>query len=92
LTQTSSFTAYAKNGFDEDEQERLANFCRKLDKHGMRWLLSNSDPHNTNPDDMFFDELYNGFNIHRIFASRMINSNAAGRGQITELAIRNYGK
>jgi DNA adenine methylase len=92
LTQTSSFTAYAKNGFDDDEQERLANFCRKLDKRGNQWLLSNSDPHNTNPDDMFFDELYNGFNIHRIFASRMINSKTAGRGQITELAIRNYGK
>ena len=92
LTQTSSFTAYAKNGFGNNEQERLADFCRKLDKRGIQWLLSNSDPHNTDPDDMFFDDLYRGFNIHRIFASRMINSKATRRGQISELAISNYGK
>lgn len=90
LSQTSAFTAYSKDGFGDEEQKRLAEFCRQLDAQGHRWLLSNSDPHNTNPDDMFFDELYSGFDIHRVHASRMINSNAGGRGQITELAIRNY--
>ena len=65
-------------------------FCRKLDKDGHQWLLSNSDPANTDPDDKFFDEIYSGFDIQRVSASRMINSKADGRGKITELAIRNY--
>lgn len=90
LTQTSSFTAYAKDGFNDDEQKRLAAFCRRLDRKGHRWLLSNSDPRNTDPSDMFFEEIYSGFDIHRVSASRMINSKAEGRGKITELAIRNY--
>ena len=90
LTQTAAFTAYSKDGFGDEEQRRLAGFCRSLDASGHSWLLSNSDPHNVNPSDMFFEELYDGFDIHRVRASRMINSKASGRGQITELAIRNY--
>lgn len=90
LTQTAAFTSYSKDGFNDEQQKRLANFCRKIDSQGHQWLLSNSDPHNANPNDMFFDELYEGFDIQRVFASRMINSNADGRGRITELAIRNY--
>lgn len=90
LTQSSAFTAYAKGGFDDDEQRRLAQFCRKLDMAGHRWLLSNSDPHNANPVDNFFEELYMGYDIRRVTASRAINSKGDGRGKITELAIRNY--
>ena len=90
LTQTASFTAYDKGGFGDDQQIRLADFCRRLDSRGHRWLLSNSDPHNVDPEDMFFEKAYEGFEIHRVMASRMINSKADGRGKITELAIRNY--
>lgn len=90
LTQTASFTAYDKDGFGDSEQGRLAKFCRQLDGDGHLWLLSNSDPHNTNPNDNFFDDLFDGFDIHRVSASRMINSVASGRGKISELAIRNY--
>lgn len=90
LTQTASFTAYDKDGFGDDQQKRLAEFCRRLDAAGHRWLLSNSDPHNVNPNDNFFEDAYSGFDIKRVSASRMINSKADGRGKITELAIRNY--
>ncbi len=90
LTETAAFTAYSKDGFGDDQQKRLANFCRRLDAEGHKWLLSNSDPHNVNPDDMFFEEIFAGFDINRVKASRMINSKADGRGKITELAIRNY--
>ena len=69
---------------------RLAEFCKMLDARGHRWLLSNSDPHNTDPKDDFFDDLFSTFDIHRVFASRAINSKADGRGKICELAIRNY--
>ncbi len=90
LPKTASFTAYSKDGFNDEQQKRLANFCRKLDDEGHQWLLSNSDPANTDTADKFFDEIFKGFDIHRVSASRMINSNADGRGKITELAIRNY--
>ena len=92
LTQTSSFTAYATDGFDDKEQKRLAEFCRQLNANGHQWLLSNSDPHNSNPNDNFFEEAFDGFDINRVSASRMINSKADGRGKISELAIRNYRK
>lgn len=92
LTQSAAFTAYAKDGFNDDEQRRLAQFCRKLDRAGHQWMLSNSDPHNVDPDDDFFEELYQGFDINRVVASRAINSKGDGRGKISELAIRNYGE
>ena len=90
LPDTQSFTAYSKNGFNDNEQRRLAQFCRRMDGKGHLWLLSNSDPTNTDANDMFFDDLFVGFDINRVSASRMINSNPTGRGKITELAIRNY--
>ena len=53
-------------------------------------MLSNSNPKNTNRDDNFFEEIYKGFNINEISAKRMINANAKGRGEISELLITNY--
>ena len=90
LPGSPSFTAYSKDGFNDEHQKRLAQFCRRLDKDGHQWLLSNSDPANSDPSDKFFDEIFKGFDIQRVSASRMINSKADGRGKITELAIRNY--
>lgn len=90
LNKTSSFTAYAAQPFDDAEQQRLAAFYRTLHGIGAKLMLSNSDPHNENPDDHFFDELYTGFTIHRVPATRMINSKPEGRGPIHELLIVNY--
>ena len=87
---TAVFTSYAKDGFGEDDQVRLAEFFRELDSRGAKVMLSNSDPKNTDPDDCFFDDLYSGFTIERVPATRMINSNGAGRGVINELIITNY--
>jgi DNA adenine methylase len=53
-------------------------------------LLSNSDPKVANPNDEFFDVLYENFHIKRILASRMINSKGDGRGKITEILVSNY--
>ena len=52
-------------------------------------MESNSDPTNY-VDDPFFDNLYCRFNIHRVSATRIINSNAEKRGLIRELVITNY--
>jgi DNA adenine methylase len=90
LSKTASFNAYSKANFGDPEQERLAEFYRLLDRRGTKLMLSNSDPKNTEITNEFFDELYNGFDIKRVKASRNINSNGAKRGQITELLITNY--
>lgn len=90
LSKTASFNTYHKQAFTDDDQARLAKFYRKLDAEKVKLMLSNSDPKNQNPDDNFFDDLYKGFTIERIQASRAINSNGAKRGHITEILITNY--
>ena len=90
LSVTSSFTEYAEGDFNDDSQRGLAEFVRIIDKKGAKVLLSNSDPKNVNPEDEFFDELYAGFLIQRISASRMINSKGTARGKISEILVSNY--
>lgn len=89
ITGTSSFTSYTKGNFNDDEQIRLAEYVRSIDKKGAKFVLSNSDPKNVNPNDDFFDELYSNFNIYRILSDRRINSKGSARGKITELLITN---
>ena len=90
LTTSASFTAYNKSGFNDENQKELADFVENVSKKGTQILLSNSDPKVANPDDEFFDEMYGGFHIKRILASRMINSKGDGRGKITEILVSNY--
>jgi DNA adenine methylase len=90
LTTSSSFTAYNKSGFNDENQKELANFVNSVSKTDTHILLSNSDPKVAEPNDEFFDVLYEGFHIKRILASRMINSKGDGRGKITEILVSNY--
>ena len=91
LSVTSSFNSYSKENFNDDSQKDLADFCRQLDRHGnVQWMLSNSDCSARNPADTFFEDIYKGFHIQRVSASRMVNANAGKRGKLTELLIRNY--
>ena len=90
LTETASFTSYTEFSFNDEEQIRLAEFIKTLNSKNIKVILSNSDPKNVNQDDNFFDDLYKGFNIRRIGASRMINSKGSSRGKITELLINNF--
>ncbi len=90
ISQTASFNAYSHEVFDDHEQRRLKEFCDKLDSLGHHWLLSNSDPKNVDPDNTFFDDLYQNYFIQRVKARRAINSKADKRGEIHELLISNY--
>jgi DNA adenine methylase len=90
ISSTASFNAYSQNGFGDSDQERLKAFCDKLHKNGSRWMLSNSDPKNENPENHFFDELYGDYHIERVKARRAINSRGSHRGEISELLIRSY--
>ena len=89
ISETSAFTSYNVDAFDDDEQMRLAKFIDEINAAGAKIVLSNSDPKNVNPEDNFFDDLYKSYRIHRVTATRMINSNAEKRGKISELLISN---
>lgn len=91
LNITSGFTSYTKDDFDDDDQKELAKFYRELNNTNAKLMLSNSNPKNTNINDTFFDDIYNGFNINEVYANRCINSKASKRGAISELLITNYG-
>lgn len=91
ISKTSSFTSYSQNVFTDDDQVKLAEYYRKLDRQtNAKLMLSNSDPTNENLEDRFFDDLYQEFHIFKVSANRMINSNAQKRGPIRELVITNY--
>jgi DNA adenine methylase len=90
LTNSSSFTAYTKDGFGDKEQIELARFIDLVSARGAYVIASNSDPKNANEDDSFFDELYSKHKIFRISANRAINSVGNGRGKINELLIASY--
>ncbi len=89
ISDTASFTAYANNEFNDDEQIRLAKFCKTINELGCQFVLSNSNPKNHDVNDDFFDELYSEFNIQRIQANRAISAKGSGRKAITELLIDN---
>jgi DNA adenine methylase len=82
LSRTSNFAAYSLGAFGPEEQERLAEVFRKLDKRGCMLALSNSDTPEVR-------RLYQGFEIQPIRAARSIGSRGASRGTVTELLVRN---
>lgn len=83
LSTTASFTSYSKEDFGMTEQIALKELCEKLDAMGVKFMLSNSDTPVSN-------ELYDSYNVEKIYASRFINSRASGRGKISEIIVRNY--
>jgi DNA adenine methylase len=83
LNRTSNFTNYTPWAFRAEEQERLAQIYRDLDRIGCRLMLSNS---NTS----FVQELYKGFRQEIVWAKRSINCKGNLRGGIQELLILNY--
>ena len=90
LDTTSSFTAYSKGDFNDDDQRALAAFCHQLSERGCFWMESNADCSAKNPNDTFFEDLYADYKIERVYASRFINANPEKRGKLTELLIKNY--
>ena len=90
LSVTSGFTSYTKEDFNDANQKELAQYYNKLSLKNAKLMLSNSNPKNVNENDNFFEDIYKGFYINEVSAKRMINSNARGRGEISELLITNY--
>lgn len=81
----SNFTGYQSGGFGDNEQIRLRDTFLALTENGAKCLLSNSDTD-------FVREIYadKRFHIVAVHAKRSINSNASGRGEVTEVLITNW--
>lgn len=78
----TSFDAYTKEGFPEEDHRRLASLYRELDARGCLLML-------TNNDTQLIRELYDGFHIDVVDVTRTINSDVSNR-RGTEVIITNY--
>lgn len=80
---SANFTGYTQGGFDRYEQVRLKELCDKLDARGVKFLLSNA------ATDFILD-LYKDYEIQKVQAKRVINSNGDARGEVDEVLVKNY--
>lgn len=87
ISNSAAFTAYDESGFNDTDQECLAKLCMQLYIRGVHFAVSNSDPHNSDPSDMFFDNLYQNFEIYRITASRQIAASSDSRKPVSEILV-----
>jgi DNA adenine methylase len=85
ISNTSYFTSYSRYAFTREDQIRLRDTCEKLASRRVNVLVCNSDCE-------FIQEIYQeiGFVLHKIKATRSINSNIKKRGMINELLITSF--
>lgn len=83
ISKYSDFKRYTKEFFGINDQKRLAQVFKELDKRGCKLLLSNSF------SEPILD-LYSGYNVKIIHAKRIINKDPAGRSAIKEVLVKNY--
>jgi DNA adenine methylase len=83
VSKTANFTAYARGGFDDEDQARLVREMQKLAERGVRALLSNANTPETR-------KLYRAFDHDTVEARRSINSNITRRGPTSELVVMNW--
>jgi DNA adenine methylase len=85
VSRTSNFASYSNGPFGADDQVRLAELFRTLDERGCLLALSNSDAAEVH-------ELYRGFDVVKLTASRAISAKGANRGLTSEVLVRNVAR
>ena len=81
LNDTSYFTSYSHDGFGIAEQQRLAGMIAEMAARGARYRSNAYVPE--------LKELYKGFKIIEVKATRAINADKNGRQAISEALITN---
>ena len=84
VSETANFTSYTKNAFSESDQKDLSILYQELDGRGCQVMMSNSSTG-------LVHDLYGGYRIEKLRATRPISSKVESRGEIEELLIMNYG-
>jgi DNA adenine methylase len=82
VSDTAKFTSYTHSGFPEEEQQRLCQWFRQLDKRGCQIVLSNSNT-------AVIENLYEGYTMQEVEAMRAISCKGSKRTGHTELIITN---
>ncbi|CAM3777812.1 Dam family site-specific DNA-(adenine-N6)-methyltransferase [Rheinheimera salexigens] len=85
LSKTASFTSYARQGFNLDDQAALANQAELLQQRGNTVVISNHDTTLTR-------KIYHQAKLHSIQVGRSISQNGAGRKKVAELFAVYKGK
>lgn len=80
LSRTASFTAYDPHPFGLAEHQRLAAVFERLERRGVRAVLSNSYTAETR-------EIFGRFRHRRVPVTRPINSKANLRGPVDEILV-----
>lgn len=89
ISETSAFTSYNADSFDDNEQVRLAQFIDEINTSGAKIVLSNSDPKIVNSEIDICKEIYDKFTRTKIYARRSINNKSLNCRIITGLFISN---
>ena len=86
LSITASFSAYAKNGFNLNDQEELSSVINRLTSKGVYVILSNSDTDLTR-------KIYGkSLSLKKIEVRRSISAHSSGRIKVTEIIGTNERK
>lgn len=80
----NAFSSFDSSGFEATDHKKLAAFCKRLDKAGCFFMVSNSET-------PLIHSLYDGYVIDRVKAGRFVSCKSTGRVKQNELIIRNYG-
>jgi len=83
VSDTANFTGYSRGGFSQMDQILLRSACDELNANGIKFMLSNSATE-------FIKEQYAAYNITIVQAKRIVNSDAAKRGEVDEVVVVNY--
>lgn len=83
VSTTASFNEYHAEGFDRDDQRRLRDLAVDLDEMGVSVVLSNSPP----VAELY--DAYESFTVDVVGATRSINSDGDGRGEVAEILVSN---
>lgn len=84
LSETASFTAYVKDGFDLNDQSRLAETAKQVSEQSQGVLISNHDT-------AFTREIYKGARLETINVQRNIAAKGSSRQKVGEL-LAIYGE
>jgi DNA adenine methylase len=78
LSKTASFTSYARQGFDLDDQAQLANLAEQAQQRGITVVISNHDTTWTR-------KIYQQAVLHSLQVGRSISQKGSTRGKVAEL-------
>lgn len=84
LSSTALFTSYHAGGFGIEDQAELSRCVRAAHERNAWFVLSNAYV-------PLVEDLYAGFRIEQVPATRRINCDGTKRGLVTEALVMNYG-